>query len=125
MATINWKVIIVDDTFDDLQVLQTLLEYHGMQVWSANSGEACQQLLDTIEPTLVITDLAMPNADGWDILQTVRNHPTLATVPVVAMTSYHSDKLAHEVIDGGFDGYFAKPVEPVSFIDKLQLIVKA
>ncbi|MFP4321693.1 MAG: response regulator [Anaerolineales bacterium] len=125
MAPSDWRVIVVEDTFDDLQVMMTIFEHYGIPVWGVQSCDECHTLLDEIQPTVVITDLAMPNADGWEVLRQVREHPSLGHVPVVAMTSYHSDKLAQDVERGGFDGYFPKPVDPSQVIGFLSDILQA
>ncbi len=125
MSNQDWKVVIVEDTYDDLQVMLTIFEHYEIPVWGAQSGAELQQLLAEFTPTLVITDLAMPDNDGWDVLHHIRSHSMETHIPVVAMTSYHSDRLAAEVWDGGFDGYFPKPIEPLSFIEELERIVKA
>lgn len=122
MENRDWKVVVVEDTYDDLQVMLTIFEHYGIAVWGVQSGSEFQHLLQEITPTIVITDLAMPNNDGWDVLQQVRSFSN-AHIPVVAMTSYHSNKLANDVWNGGFDGYFPKPIEPLSFIEKLEEII--
>jgi len=118
-----WTVIVVDDTFDDRQVLSTMLKYYGVSVYATENGEECRVLLSRLVPTLIITDLAMPGGDGWGVLETVRGNPATAQVPVVAVTSYHSTKLADEAINGGFDAYFPKPLNPDSFLQELEAII--
>jgi CheY-like chemotaxis protein len=79
--------------------------------------------LGQLTPTLVITDLAMPGVDGWGVLAAVRGNLASAHVPVVAVTSYHSNKLADEAITRGFDAYFPKPLNPDSFVQELDALI--
>jgi len=123
MPESTWTIIVVEDTFDDRQVLSTILEYFGIQVHAIENGEECGELLTQVTPTFVITDLAMPGVDGWEVLETVRNNPDTAGVLVVAVSSYHSAQLADEAIKGGFDAYFPKPLNPDNFVQELNALL--
>lgn len=123
MNTQHWKVIIVEDTFDDQQLLSRTLQHHGIEVHLAKNGHECLSLLQTLEPTCIITDLAMPGKDGWQTLVAIRSNVDTAHIPVIAMTAYHSADVAEDAIHAGFDGYFAKPFNPQTFVARLAEIV--
>ncbi len=125
MHDTNLRVIIADDTFDDLQIMVTALEYHAIEVHAVNNARECIALTSEVMPHVVITDLAMPELDGWAVLNAVRSTPAIAHTRVVAVTAYHSAKLAEQVISGGFDGYFPKPIDPLDFVQQLWHIVNA
>lgn len=118
----NWKVIVVEDTFDDVQVISTMLEFYAIEVHVAHNGTECLTLLGSLMPDLIITDLAMPEMDGWQTLAALRAEATTAHIPVVAVTAYHSAELAEEAVEAGFDAYFPKPVDPDTFINQLAAI---
>ncbi len=124
MSNRVWKVVVVDDTFDDLQIMATTLEYYAIEVYAASSVHECFALIEQIMPDLVITDLAMPDADGWAVLNAVRSNPQTAQTRVVAVTAYHSAKLADEVLRGGFDSYCPKPINPQDFIEHLGRVMQ-
>ncbi|PJF34729.1 MAG: hypothetical protein CUN49_14185 [Candidatus Thermofonsia Clade 1 bacterium] len=119
----TWKVIVVEDTFDDQQLVSHVLKHHGIQVYLAKNGDECVQLLSQIEPTVIVTDLAMPGKDGWQTLVAVRSNPSTAHIPVIAITAYHSTDVAEDAIKAGFDGYFPKPINPKTFVERLQEII--
>jgi CheY-like chemotaxis protein len=96
MNTSNWKVIVVEDTYDDQQLLSRMLAHYG-----------------------IVTDLSMPIRDGWQTLIAIRARTASADIPVVAVTAYHSSDVARDVIKAGFDGYFAKPINPTTFVNQL------
>lgn len=123
MSMQDWRVIVVDDNFDDRQVMLSIFEYHQIPVWVTEHSAAVNEMLDEIRPTLVITDLAMPNGSGWDVLETVRQHAEFGSLPVIAMTSYHTSKLARDVAESDFSGYFPKPVNPQAFVQQLADII--
>ena len=119
----GWQVLLVEDEFDSLQVVSKILKYHGIQVVVAHHGGECIELLNDLTPTLVVTDLAMPTMDGWQTLAAIRANPRTQHIPVVAVTAYHSVDVAEEAVNAGFDGYFAKPVDPRSFVRSLEQII--
>lgn len=119
----TWQVIVVEDTYDDQQLASHILAYHGAGVHIAPDGNACLALLETLEPAVIITDLAMPHRDGWQTLVAIRSNVATAHIPVVAVTAYHSADVAQDALKAGFDGYFAKPLHPLNFVQQLVKIV--
>ncbi|MBE2270500.1 MAG: response regulator [Anaerolinea sp.] len=120
MVTERIKVIVVEDLFDDGQVISKLLEHHGVEVYITRNGDECLQLLQDVEPILVITDLAMPRRDGWQTLVGIRSNARTAHIPVIAITAYHSAEVAADALRAGFDGYLPKPINPQGFMQYLQ-----
>jgi CheY-like chemotaxis protein len=121
----GWMVLIVEDEDDSLQMVSKILRYHGVRTHSARNGRECIDTLKRIEPTLVIMDLAMPEMDGWETLLEMRANPDTAHIPVVAITAYHSANVAQDAMQAGFDAYFSKPLDALSFVDHLAEVVAA
>jgi CheY-like chemotaxis protein len=126
MRNINeWKVVLVDDEPDSLNLIHEILTLHGAEVYEAASGAEGLAHLATITPTLIVLDLAMPRPDGWDLLAEIRAHPATADVPVVAVTAFYSDQVATQAHLAGFDAFFPKPIKTSGFLEKLQELVSA
>jgi CheY-like chemotaxis protein len=124
--TINvktWKVIVVEDTYDDQQLVSRILAHYGAEVFVAKNGNECLQLLTQFEPTVIVTDLAMPGKDGWQMLVAIRSNVEIAHIPVIALTAYHSTDVAEDAIKAGFDGYFPKPINPQTFVGRVAEII--
>lgn len=119
----GWTIVVVEDKPDDQAVLSTILEHHGAEVHIAGNGTACLELLKSVDATLIITDLAMPGMDGWDMMVQLRTNPDSAHIPVVAVTAYHSAEVAEEARLRHFDGYFPKPLDPAFFVPQIRKIV--
>lgn len=119
----SWRVLLVDDEPDSLQLIHDMLAHNGIQVFKAGSGEECLYLLGSVAPTLIVMDLAMPKPDGWDLMSQIRADPKTAGVPVIAITAYHSTTLAHQAIEYGFNAYFPKPIKSAEFMSKLKEVV--
>jgi CheY-like chemotaxis protein len=123
MADTAWQVLVVEDEFDSVQVVSKILTFHGIEVHVAHNGVECMKQLKHLRPTLILTDLAMPEMDGWRTLAAIRENPATQHIPVVAMTAYHSVDLAEEARAAGFDAYFAKPVNAMRLVDDLGKII--
>ena len=119
----NWTVIVVEDTYDDMQLATIILEHSGIEVHVAHDGNECLQLLETVQPTLIVTDLAMPEMDGWQMLAAIRTNPVTAEIPVVAVSAYYSSDLEIDARNAGFNACFSKPVSPRDFVNQLDAIL--
>jgi CheY-like chemotaxis protein len=80
-------VLLAEDDLPIRDALQDLLEEQGFDVVPADHGRQALEYLATNRPDLVILDLMMPLVTGWQVLETVRNQPELANVPVLVMTA--------------------------------------
>ena len=121
----EWTVLVVEDEYDSQQMVSKILNYHGVNVRLAQNGQQCLEYLDQHVPTIIVTDLAMPEMDGWDTLTAVRSNPATAHIPVVAITAFHSAELAEDALLAGFDACYSKPIDPRTFVDKLSELLTA
>jgi two-component system CheB/CheR fusion protein len=105
-------VLIVDDNDDSLEVLREVLERAGALVTMASSG---QEALDAIDKgttfALIISDIGMPEIDGYAFLRRVRANDLMAKVPAIALTAYARASDAESARRAGFQEHLAKPVD--------------
>ena len=106
----NWTVIVIDDEPDSLEVLSEVLELHDVTVHSADTGPEVLHLLETVTPTLVITDLSMPQMDGYQLLYRIRHNTATAHIKVIALTAHAMTGDRERIMSVGFDGYLTKPL---------------
>lgn len=123
MTLDNWNVLVVEDEADSMDLVHSILHYHGVSCILAVDGEAALTILQDTVPTLIIIDLALPGINGWELLHTIRQTPRLRNVPCAAITAYHSTGMADEVLEAGFDAYFPKPFDAASFMNELKQLV--
>lgn len=119
----DWRVLVVEDQDDSIQVVSQILQHYDIDVYVARNGRECLEMLPNIHPTVVITDLAMPEMDGWQMLSELRGQPETAQLIVVAITAYHSVNVAEDALAAGFNAYFAKPIAAASFVSELAALV--
>jgi CheY-like chemotaxis protein len=108
-------VVVVDDEPGLLRLFTRLLERLECQPVAANSGAAALNILDQITPDLLILDLAMPEVNGYQVLQYVRGIPRLDTMKVMILTA--RPNMVPEVEALGIDCWVSKPVMPTDFLD--------
>ena len=82
------SVLVIDDEFDLVSTLRAILEGEGYRTESCTNGrEALKKLAETEKPDLVLMDVMMPLASGFEVLQSIRDTPDLSKLPVVLMSS--------------------------------------
>jgi signal transduction histidine kinase/ActR/RegA family two-component response regulator len=108
------RVVVVDDDEEVRNYVTAVFRNGGAEVRNANSARAALDVLDEWAADVVLTDLAMPGADGFDLLHWIRvsEHARVRTLPVVALTAFAMPEDRQRVLEGGFQGFVAKPVEP-------------
>ena len=119
----TWQIIVVEDEFDSIQMVSEILRFYGAQVLVAHNGKECLALLNKSHASLVLTDLAMPEMDGWETLSAIRANPLTEKIPVVAISAYHSVDVAEQAMAAGFDAFFPKPVSPKTFVHSLAEVI--
>ncbi len=125
MSLDQWLVLIVEDDLDSARVIAEILAHFGIhQIHIAINGEECLDIVEDLNPTIIIMDLSMPEMDGWQTLSELRANPMTAAIPVVAVTAYYSAKVAQEALQAGFEACFPKPLHLNAFMDTLNTLVR-
>jgi CheY-like chemotaxis protein len=115
----NWKVLVVDDEPDSLEVAKTLLEMYGAQVESASNGMAGLQHARNLTPDFIICDLSMPEMNGWEMVRELKKDRATAEIPVIALTAHAMEGDRQRAIAAGFHNYLSKPLNPYNFVNDL------
>src|SRR5688500_5002782 len=97
------RILLVEDTPHNLQLMTYLLEKHGHAVTTAVTGERGVELARTWQPDAIVMDLQLPGMDGYEALTALRSLPDLAAVPVIAVTSFAMSEDRKRALDAGFD----------------------
>jgi CheY-like chemotaxis protein len=115
-------VLIVEDDEDSRQLLAAFFEYCGALVTMCHSTESALEDLDEYRPHVIVSDLALPGADGFQFIRALRKLPAEAggDVPAIAVSAYDKDFTAVEAKNAGYSGYLAKPVN----VDDLVTLVR-
>ena len=116
----SWKVLLVDDEPDNVEVMTETLEHNGMTIQSASNGQLGLQILQHFHPDLILLDLSMPVMDGWQALRHIKANSSWEGIPVVGISAHaiHGDK--ERALAAGFDGYLTKPINVRTLIGDLR-----
>ena len=113
-------VLVVEDNAKNLKLVKDVLEFAGLDVSEATSGEEGVDLARRLQPDLVLLDLQLPGMDGMEALRQIRADPATSALPVVAVTAFAMKSDRHRALVAGFDGYIAKPISVRGFPDQVK-----
>lgn len=106
-------VFIVEDENSIAMLLRFLVEREGFHVEHAVDGRIAQEMIATLTPpALVLLDIMLPYADGYELLSIIRRQANWKNVPVVMLTSKGSERDIARALDSGADDYMVKPFQP-------------
>jgi CheY-like chemotaxis protein len=112
------KVLLVDDEPNANEAVQTLLDSCGAEVRVAGSAEQALQMLDVWRPDVLISDIAMPEEDGYVLIKKIRARSARQSgdIPAAALTAYAKIDDRVSILAAGFQMYLSKPADPSELI---------
>ena len=116
------KILIVEDSPDNMKLFRTLLTLRGHEVVGLSGGDGMLETIARERPALVLMDIQLPGKDGFALLSEIRGSPH-AGLRVVALTAHamHGDR--ERALAAGFDGYITKPIDIRSFPEQVEQAV--
>jgi CheY-like chemotaxis protein/two-component sensor histidine kinase len=110
-ALVGRKVLIVDDDVRNIFALSSVLERRGMTVLTAGTGrEAIATVESTSDLSIVLMDIMMPEMDGYETMQVIRQNPQFRRLPIIALTAKAMKGDREKCLEAGASEYLAKPV---------------
>jgi CheY-like chemotaxis protein len=110
-ALVGRKVLIVDDDIRNIFALSSVLERRGMTVLTAGTGrEAIATVESTSDLAIVLMDIMMPEMDGYETMQVIRQNPQFRRLPIIALTAKAMKGDREKCLEAGASEYLAKPV---------------
>ena len=103
------KVMVVDDAYSELKLMESILKSAGPQVVSQMDGDALEENLSTDRPDLLLLDIVMPKRNGYEILRALRKDARTKTTPVVLVSSKNQESDRAWGKRQGADEYLGKP----------------
>jgi HAMP domain-containing protein/CheY-like chemotaxis protein len=121
-ALIGKKVLVVDDDVRNIFALSSVLERRGMAVLTAGTGrEAIATLESTPELAIVLMDIMMPEMDGYETMQVIRQNPRFRRLPIIALTAKAMKGDREKCLEAGASEYLAKPVNTEQLLSALRM----
>ena len=120
-ALVGKKVLVVDDDVRNIFALSSVLERRGMSVLTAGTGrEAIATLESTPEVAIVLMDIMMPEMDGYETMQVIRQNVAFRRLPIIALTAKAMKGDREKCLEAGASEYLAKPVNTEQLLSALR-----
>lgn len=121
----NIRVMVLDDEIDSLEMLKVALEQEGAQVATTSSGAKALRMLAEAQYDLLISDIGMPDMDGYTFMRNVRTLPPQHNreVPAIALTAYAGEINQRQALAAGFQTHLAKPVDPQQLLEAIATLI--
>jgi HAMP domain-containing protein/CheY-like chemotaxis protein/signal transduction histidine kinase len=121
-ALIGRKVLVVDDDVRNIFALSSVLERRGMSVLTAGTGrEAIAIIESTPDLGIVLMDIMMPEMDGYETMQVIRQNPMFRRLPIIALTAKAMKGDREKCLEAGASEYLAKPVNTEQLLSALRM----
>lgn len=124
-SAIKPVVLVVDDHDDTRQMSLIVLRSQGFEPVEAESGDAAFARACDARPDVIVTDLAMPDGNGWELLQRLSSDERTSEIPVVMLTACATDSVRLRASEEGVDAFFFKPCAPNVLADELRRLIDA
>lgn len=118
------RILIIDDEEDIREILFYYLQKEGYQVMQASTGREGIEMAVAHKPDLVLLDVMMPEMDGIEVCQTLRENPKTKDVRICFLTARNEDYSQIAGLDAGADDYVSKPVKPKVLASRIKAILR-
>ena len=119
----NMKILVVEDSQTQAIRLQHILETRGFEVTVALNGKAALEHLEHDHPTIVISDVIMPEMDGYELCRRIKSDESLKDIPVILLTSLSDPEDIIRGLEVGADNFITKPYQEKLLVSRIQYII--
>ncbi|MBE8991235.1 hybrid sensor histidine kinase/response regulator [Nostoc sp. LEGE 12450] len=105
------KILAVDDVFDNLLVLEAVLEDEGYEISLVEDSKIALAMVEESPPDIILLDVMMPEIDGYEFTRRIRQNPALPFIPILLLTAHYQSSVV-EGLDAGADDFIRKPFDP-------------
>ncbi len=118
------KVLIIDDEFPVRYLVEHQLKRNGYTAISAKDGPSGIEAAHAHKPDLIVLDIMMPNMNGFEVCQKIRNAPSIASTPVIFLTACMTRKHKLRAFEIGADDYLVKPFQPDELLAHITAVLR-
>ena len=104
------SILIIEDNLKNLKLIRDVLQFHGYTTYEAENGEDGIELALKDPPALILMDVNLPGMDGSAAMKLLKSDARTQHTPIVALTAFAMKGDRERLLDEGFDGYIAKPI---------------
>lgn len=118
------KILAIDDENDVLLIIKTALSGEGYEILTASNGFDGLAMAEDHQPDLIILDLRMPEMDGMEVLEKLRENDKTEKIPIIVLTGISAKGKIREALDKGITYYIVKPFECQDLASKVHIAIK-
>ncbi|MDZ7956581.1 MAG: HAMP domain-containing sensor histidine kinase [Aulosira sp. DedQUE10] len=119
-----FRILVVDDTRDNLILVQTILESEGYEIDLAADGISALQKVEQFPLDLILLDVMMPGMDGYEVTRRIRNNPAIKSyIPILLITAFHESSVV-EGLDAGADDFIRKPFDTDELLARVRSLLR-
>src|SRR5450759_1766185 len=119
-----YKILIVDDEQDIVELVSYNLEKEGFKTVKAYDGEAALKMVKLQKPDLIILDLMLPKMNGLDVSRAIRSNPETVSLPIIMLTAKGDEVDKIIGLENGADDYITKPFSVKELIARVRSILR-
>ena len=116
------RALVVDDVSDVTEMLSVLLSHAGYEVVTALSAHGALEAVHKERFDVIISDIGMPEMNGYQLAREIRALPGYDTVPMIAVTGYSMFDDRERSLNAGFSAHLTKPIEPRALLDLIETL---
>lgn len=117
------QILVVDDSPDNVFLIQTILEEEGYEIATAENGVSALAQIEQSPPKLVLLDVMMPGMDGFEVTKRLRENTKLPFIPILLITAHDKPSVA-QGLDMGADDFIRKPVEVDELLARVRSLLR-
>jgi PAS domain S-box-containing protein len=110
------RILVVDDEFDSLEMIEFALAESGAIIKPVSSAAEALASIEQFEPDILLSDIAMPQTDGYTLLSRIRAMKRIGQIPAIALSAFAKEEDTKKSFCAGFQRHLTKPVEPAELV---------
>ncbi len=117
-------ILYVEDNPDNRNLLRRILMAEGFEITLAETADRAFKILESFHPDIILTDINMPDMDGYTLTAKIRAMPNMTGIPIVALTANVMKGDKEKSLEAGCDGYIQKPIDIDTIAAQVEKFIK-
>ena len=118
------RVLVIEDNENNMKLICLVLEKHGYEPIQAFTGVEGVDKAIQEKPDIILMDIQLPDISGIEATQRIRMMDDMQEIPIIAITSYAMSGDREKILNVGCNGYFEKPIDPLTIVKDIEKIVE-